>query len=279
MRFIYLVIALATLLLSGCQQSPPASTDTGTATVPVNLDACPAAIISRVRHYISAQDGQGHGPDVGSREWYGSIEHQLGRQGKTSFPQAGTLAWCDSVLAALNVKPTFSCDDNPGQAEQAICQSASLAALDTWLQDTYMNALGKVSGQQEMTLKAMQRGWIKGRDACWQATDLTRCVRDQYIERISELQAQYALVKPTAQAALACPEERVYVARFFDTPAPAMIIEGGPSTLLLWQKKAASGTRYEGANTLYWEHHGDAEFISGVAAESQTCRVTTINNG
>ena len=84
---------------------------------------------------------------------------------------------------------------------------------------------------------------------------------------------------PAAQAALACPQERVYVARFFDTPAPAMIIEGGPRTLLLWQTKAASGTRYEGANILYWEHHGDARFVSGVGAESQTCRVTTINNG
>ncbi len=279
MRFISLVIAVATLLLSGCQQSPPATTHSDTAAVHVNQQACHPAILTRVQHYLSAQDAQGHGPDFGSSEWYGSIEHQLGQQGKTSFPQAGTQAWCDSVLTALNVKTSFSCENNPGQAEQAICQSASLAALDTWLQDTYMNALGNVSGQQEETLKAVQRGWVKDRDACWQATDMSRCVRDQYIERISELQARYALVEPAAQAALACPQERVYVARFFDTPAPAMIIEGGPRTLLLWQTKAASGTRYEGANILYWEHHGDARFVSGVGAESQTCRVTTINNG
>ncbi|WP_414828835.1 lysozyme inhibitor LprI family protein [Alteromonas sp. H39] len=279
MRFYTPVLAVVFLLLGGCQQSSHSPDAPASAPVLKQDDACPAAVLSRVQYYLSVQDGQGHGPDPGSHEWYGSVEHQLARQGQSSFPEGGTLAWCDSVLAAQNVKPTFSCHDNSGQAEQAICQSASLAALDTWLEDTYMNALRTVDGQQETSLKAMQRGWIKGRDACWQATDISHCVREQYIQRISELQAQYALVEPMAQTSLVCPGERVYTVRFFNTPEPAMVIEGGPRPLLLWQMKAASGTRYEGANTLYWEHHGEAEFISGVGAESQVCRVTTIKNG
>ena len=278
MRFIYLAIAVAFLLLTGCQHSRLTPDEPVKAKVQTRDADCPSAVISRVQHYVSALDAQGHGPDPGSSEWYGSIEHQLTREGDSEFPQAGTLAWCDSVLTALNVKPTFSCHDNAAPAEQAVCQSASLAALDTWLQDTFINALRKVSGQQEKTLKEMQRGWIKSRDACWQATELSHCVRDLYIERISELQAQYALVEPMAQASFVCPEERVYTTRFFDTPSPVMIIEGGPRSLLLWQTKAASGARYEGANTLYWEHHGEAEFIGGVDAESQTCRVINVND-
>lgn len=273
MRLIYSVIVASQLFVSGCQQSPDSPTHAKIKANTTQDENCPVAVMTRVQHYISAQDGQGHGPDPGSAEWFGSIEHRLGHRTGAPFPKGGTLAWCDSVLDALNVQPTFNCDDNLNGAEQAICDSASLAALDIWLEDTYMNALQQTPKQQMKMLQAVQRGWIKGRDNCGKEQDVDPCVRRHFIERISELQAMHALVAPINTATLSCPDGSVYTLQFFATPMSAMTIEDSENTLLLWQVRAASGTRYEGANTLYWEHQGSAQFISGVGAETQTCMV------
>ncbi len=273
MRFIYWLVAVALLSIGGCQQSPDSSTQSASQSASMSDEPCPAAIMSRVQHYISAQDGQGHGPDPGSAEWFSSIEHKLSRQSVSSFPPAGSLLWCDRVLSALNVQPAFACRDNMSAAEAAVCDSASLAALDVWLEDTYMNALQHAEKGQVNTLKAMQRGWLKGRDECWKETDIKQCVRNRYVERISELQAHYVLVAPVNSARLICPDGNRHTLQFFATPMSAMTIHHNDGKLLLWQVMAASGTRYEGANTLYWEHQGEVQFISGVGAEAQTCTV------
>jgi len=86
--------------------------------------------------------------------------------------------------------PSFSCSGvNKGSMEELICQDGALSALDLKLTNTYKQALVKSS--HNSTLKAEQRGWIKGRDECWKAENKTSCLHDSYQERITELQKKY----------------------------------------------------------------------------------------
>lgn len=88
--------------------------------------------------------------------------------------------------------PSFSCSAvNKGSMEELICQNETLSALDLKLTNTYKQALVKSSNNS--TLKAEQRGWIKGRDDCWKSENKTSCLNDSYQERISELQKKYQL--------------------------------------------------------------------------------------
>src|SRR5574343_481200 len=43
--------------------------------------------------------GDGHGPDLGSAEWQGAVEHQLGLR---DLPGRDTPAWCTRVQQALD---------------------------------------------------------------------------------------------------------------------------------------------------------------------------------
>lgn len=80
--------------------------------------------------------------------------------------------------------PTFDCAKAEHEAETAICENAELAALDRRLAETYSAALdaaeGLDAGAEEAVaeLKAYQRGWIGGRDDCWQADDIVSCITD-----------------------------------------------------------------------------------------------------
>lgn len=88
--------------------------------------------------------------------------------------------------------PSFSCKGiREGSMEERICKSPELSALDRLMAKTWKAALEK-SGSDN-TLKATQRGWIKGRDECWKEKDHDACIKIQYQQRLSELQATYEL--------------------------------------------------------------------------------------
>lgn len=81
--------AVFALLTTGCQR-------TGVTTNP----ACPAATLAQIEQQTGSGDGQGHGPDIGSDEWYGVIEFRLGLRDQPGLPARGSPAWCERMLAA-----------------------------------------------------------------------------------------------------------------------------------------------------------------------------------
>ena len=48
--------------------------------------------------------------------------------------------------------------------------------------------LARTPAGQQASLKAEQRGWIKGRNDCWKTSDQRGCIKSAYEERISELE-------------------------------------------------------------------------------------------
>jgi uncharacterized protein len=192
-----------------------------------------------------------------------------------------SLCWplvAGAVLVAAPARaegPAFDCAKADGEVEKLICQNEDLAALDRKLDEVYKAALAKATNEVAPTLKAEQRGWIKGRNECWkaqgednpafltaswQATDVRDCVEGQYQLRISELQALYHLVPSKGPVFFACegnPANEV-VATFFETDPPTARVERGDRSVTAWLVPTGSGSKYEGQNLELWTKGDEA---------------------
>ena len=165
------------------------------------------------------------------------------------------------TLAALSAAvaqegPSFDCAKSASSAEELVCADAGLAALDRAVAATYaaavdtVRALGAGAPEAEATLRALQRGWIKGRDDCWKEGDgLRACVEAAYLRREAELVATHMLRDPAAVTAWTCagnPANEV-VTFFFDTTQPSVRFERGDSVDVGILTPTASGARYDGS--------------------------------
>jgi uncharacterized protein len=181
--------------------------------------------------------------------------------------------------AAAQEGPSFDCARAEGAAQGLVCSDAGLAALDRAMAGRYAAALAAARGlgagaeDAAATLRAEQRGWIKGRDDCWKADDLRACVEDAYTRRDGLLAARWLLESPSATAVWTCggnPADEI-ATTFFDTPRPSLRLERGDRTEVAVLAPAASGARYEGEfGVQFWEKGGEAT-IDWVGGERLTC--------
>ena len=88
---------------------------------------------------------------------------------------------------AATPNPSFDCAKASHEIEELICKDAELADLDRSLADLYAVVLKDTPTSEQKTLKAEQRGWVKGRNDCWKSSDERGCVKREYEARISEL--------------------------------------------------------------------------------------------
>ena len=172
--------------------------------------------------------------------------------------------------------PSFDCGKvEQGSVEALVCRDPELAAADRKLALVYAAARKKAVNEHPPMLKAEQRGWIKGRDECWQAEHQHTCVADAYRLRTAELQARYRLLPPTGTATYACdgqPGDEV-TATYFATDPPTAIAERGDQVSLMYQQPSGSGAKYQGRNETIWEHQGEAMITWGYGSPEMRCRV------
>ena len=151
--------------------------------------------------------------------------------------------------AAQAAGPSFDCGKvEAGSVEELVCRDAELAAADRKLAAVYAEALQKAGNEQPPVLKAMQRGWIKGRDECWKSEDKRACVADAYRLRTAELQARYRLLPPTGAATYLCggqPGNEV-TATFFATDPPTAIAERGDQVSLMYRQPSGERRQVSG---------------------------------
>jgi uncharacterized protein len=194
---------------------------------------------------------------------------------QTSLQMTGLCVLFMHSYLAMAVEPAFNCKKVPeGSIEALVCHDAELAALDLKLATVFKQASKKASNEHPPVLKAEQRGWIKGRNDCWKSPDNRQCVKDAYLQRISELQARYQLIAGTGPIVFVCnanPADQVTVT-FFPSDLPTLIVERGDSVSLMYQQPSASGTRYQGRNEIFWEHQGEATITWGFEAPELHCR-------
>jgi uncharacterized protein len=170
-------------------------------------------------------------------------------------------------------EPAFDCTKADGTIEELICQDEKLAELDRKLAEVYTAAARKATNEHPPVLKAEQRGWIKGRNACWKSDDPRACTETEYRHRIAELQARYRLVPEKGPFWFACdgdPRNEVVVT-FFETDPPTLIAERGDGVSFMIQQPSGSGTKYQGRNETFWEHQGEATIVWGYDAPEMRC--------
>ena len=141
------------------------------------------------------------------------------------------------VAAAAQDGPTFDCGKAESSAEKLVCTDPALAELDQRLAvrfaaaETVASGLDVGSEQATRTLRAMQRGWISGRDECWKEDDLRSCVEEAYLRREAELVAEFLLEEPATVQTFQCDASSggEFVTYRFATPLPAVRLERGDS--------------------------------------------------
>lgn len=257
---------------------------------PDNLGACSKAWQEHIDRTLQTGDGQGHGPDIGSGEWKSVVEFKLGLRGQPNIPDRDSQDWCHYIDKALHQRsdtsakqqeaaspaagPTFSCDKlQPNSIEATICSDSTLSALDRELSDVYASALKKATNEHPPTLKAEQRGWIKGRDECWKSNDKPNCIQTSYQNRIAQLQAKYRLVPYTAPSIFSCDNNiaKEVVVTFFDTKPATLIAEFGDRSSLMYQQSSESGSLYKGRNETLWQKDRKAKITWGYNAPEMLC--------
>ena len=105
-----------------------------------------------------------------------------------------------SPIAHAQTSPTFDCAKASGEVEKLICADDELAALDRKMAEVYAKAVESWSSEssEEVTKqRAMQRGWISGRNDCWKSDDVKACAVLAYRTRIAELQIQSGQLMPS----------------------------------------------------------------------------------
>jgi uncharacterized protein len=236
---------------------------------------CSDAWYQAIDKRLQTADAQGHGPDIGSDEWKSVIEFKLGVRGGANVPERSSEKWCtyiDQQTKAMRATgsdagkpltvnvtpgPSYDCTKvEPGGIEALICEDKDLSALDRKLSQVYASASIKAGNEHPPTLKAEQRGWIKGRDDCWKSDDAGACVRMEYQRRIAELQARYRLVSGTGP----------------ETDPPTLIAERGDSVSLMYQQPGGSGIKYLGRNETLWEHQAETIITWGYGALESHCK-------
>lgn len=241
---------------------------------------------------VGTSDAQMHGPDIGSEEWKSVIEFKLGVRDKPDVPNRASEDWCryiDQLVWEGNSMPgskgnsssaetqgtSYACDGvSPNSTEAMICGDQELSALDRKLSEVYAAASSKAVNEHPPMLKTEQRGWIKGRNDCWKSDNERECVRNEYINRIAELQARYRLVSGHGPISFACdgnPANEVTIT-FFQTDPPTLIAERGDSVSLMYLQPSASGARYQGGDNSFWEHQGEAMITWGFGAPQMRCK-------
>jgi uncharacterized protein len=192
-------------------------------------------------------------------------------------PKCFTGMALSALLAATQAQagsPAFDCSKATGTVQTMICADSALAALDVKLDGLWRQVLERSHDNPDLkTIKAIQRGWIKGRDDCWKSADVRRCVEWEYRSRIAELQATHRLVPARGPFFYACERDPAneIVATFFDTDPAIALLERGDRTVVAYRDTAASGARYRGPDVTFWIHGDAARVVWGYEATEMSC--------
>lgn len=184
---------------------------------------------------------------------------------KTDFVSRSAITLMVAIVISVNskdsnaAKPTYKCEKLENSIEEMICKDNKLAELDQKVQSEYEHALLTLPKSELKTLKAVQRGWIKGRNDCWKAEDKPKCILDNYNIRITELQIQAGSIMVPKASVFECGNKQILTAYFYNnTQLPTAVLNFGDERINAYQAVSASGVKYDGRNVGIWNKGDEA---------------------
>jgi uncharacterized protein/heat shock protein HslJ len=190
------------------------------------------------------------------------------------------LAAVPAASAARQAQPAFDCSKASGQVETLICGDAALATLDRRMAEVYNAAMKQWPADVAAEQRAVQRGWIKGRNDCWKDADPRACTEREYRTRIVELQIQSGQLMAPTPVGYACAggESKPFAATFYaDTDPKSAVLTWGDDQVIAFSAPAGSGAKYTAANVEFREHHGEATV--DWFGTTMTCKVLSADSG
>lgn len=184
------------------------------------------------------------------------------------------------TTAYAQTAPSFDCGKADGEIEEMICNDGELAALDRRLAETYAAALHSLDDAVDREpatreLKAIQRGWIKGRNDCWKAAGRRDCVVFNYQSRDAELTARYMLIEGIEPVFFVCndnPSDEL-AAYFYPTDLPSARLERGDSIAIGVLTRSGSGSKYLADPGITFWTKGDEAQVDWPEGTGFTCAV------
>lgn len=104
----------------------------------------------------------------------------------TNYDNSGYVLVLEREDTSHEVTPSFACGNASARAEQAICQSATLAAYDRSVAAAWRRARS-LAGDDSAELRQAQKEWLKTRNACGSDAD---CLGRSMRERVDALMQQ-----------------------------------------------------------------------------------------
>ena len=162
--------------------------------------------------------------------------------------------------AQVLAPPSFDCANASDDSEKLVCSDAELSALDRQLAAEFAKALALPDAKVD-TLKAMQVGWMKGRNDCWKADDKRVCVLEAYLTQIVQLKLDSGEVMVPTPIEYACDDNsKRFAAVFYNDMDPkAAVLTWGNDQAIAFPRISASGSRYGRDGLDFWEHQGEVK--------------------
>jgi uncharacterized protein len=172
------------------------------------------------------------------------------------------LALAGFAGSTYSASPAFDCGKAEGEVELLICSDDDLALLDIRLAKTYTQASKNIPEEERANFRALQRGWIKGRNDCWKAEDVRACVEFSYQSKTVELQIAGGLLEAPRYRSLRCGEgtEAVpFTASVYRNADPvSAVITRGNDQVIAFAQVDSSGRRYVAPNVSLTVAEGQA---------------------
>ncbi|CAN5421695.1 MliC family protein [soil metagenome] len=170
----------------------------------------------------------------------------------TEQPTAAT-----ATTSAEAAGPSFECA-NAGDVEKLVCDDPELASLDRRLAAEYEHARAS-SDADPAVLDATENGWVTGRNDCWKADDVRRCVVEAYRTRLFELKVDDADTVTPETVTYRCPDPtKPFTAQFYNQfDPPAAVLSWGADKAVVFAERSGSGAKYGRDGVEYWEHQGE----------------------
>jgi uncharacterized protein len=166
-----------------------------------------------------------------------------------------------SQACAQDAAPSFDCAKAAGTVEELVCHDSELAALDRRMAEVYAQAQKEWPENVAAEQRALQRGWIKGRNDCWKAKNVKECVMTSYQQRVVELQIQSGQLQAATPTSYECDgsNAKPFTASFYnETDPPSVVLTYDGAQAIAFVATSGSGARYTATNMEFWEHQEEA---------------------
>ena len=169
--------------------------------------------------------------------------------GEKNPPAKPSMVTPEMMAKYAITKQTFdkkpNCNDLTVPLLQAYCERPILNKLDGQIRKLLVDLANKQSPYPQVDLQKEQQSWLSRHDNCMKDNDLKMCLELSYMERLSQIQAQFELVPKEGPIHYQCGTDKqdAWLA-FYATILPAVIVKYNGQVRSAFMGPLSRGVKY-----------------------------------